>query len=109
MERSVLKQVGYDINIPISYRFLRRYAKCVKSSMEILTLGRFILELSLQSYNFVAKSASKMAAAALWLALKMKKSNQKWVSLLFIILCVYIDCISLKRERRNHLVDLWVT
>ena len=45
--------------------------------METLTLARFVLELSLQCYKMVDQSASCMGAAALWLALKMKKSNQK--------------------------------
>ncbi|CAK8682742.1 unnamed protein product [Clavelina lepadiformis] len=78
MERSILIVIGFDINIPIAYRFLRRYAKCLKSSMEVLTLARFVLELSLQCYNFVDRSASKMAAAALWLAIKMKNTPHQW-------------------------------
>ena len=79
-ERNILNRIGFDINIPISYRFLRRYAKCLKCSMETLTLARFILELSLQCYEMVDRSASQLGAAALWLALKMKKSDQEWVS-----------------------------
>lgn len=27
METSILQALGFDINIPVSYRFLRRYAK----------------------------------------------------------------------------------
>jgi cyclin B len=27
MERNILKTVGFDIGMPLSYRFLRRYAK----------------------------------------------------------------------------------
>uniref|UniRef100_H2YJ38 Uncharacterized protein n=1 Tax=Ciona savignyi TaxID=51511 RepID=H2YJ38_CIOSA len=78
MERTMLKVIDFDINIPVPYRFLRRYAKCAKSSMEVLTLARYIMELSLQDFSFVSKSASLMAASALWLALKMKKSNFEW-------------------------------
>uniref|UniRef100_F6ZID3 Uncharacterized protein n=1 Tax=Ciona intestinalis TaxID=7719 RepID=F6ZID3_CIOIN len=78
MERTLLKTIGFDINIPIAYRFLRRYAKCAKSSMEVLTLARYIMELSLQDISFIGKSASLMAASALWLAFKMKKTNFQW-------------------------------
>lgn len=78
MERMMLQKIGFDINIPISYRYLRRYAKCSKTNMETLTLARFSLELSLQHYEFVGDSDSLLAAAALWLAFKMKNSTSNW-------------------------------
>ena len=40
--------------------------------MPTLTLARYILELSLMEYHFIFVSESKIAAAALYLALKMK-------------------------------------
>lgn len=40
--------------------------------MPILTLARFILEYSLMDYATISISDSKMAAAALYLALQMK-------------------------------------
>ncbi|KAK0161597.1 hypothetical protein PV327_010052 [Microctonus hyperodae] len=72
MEMNVLKIVDFDLGIPLSYRFLRRYARCVKVSMPTLTLARFILEYSLMDYSTIMFSDSKMAAAALLLALQMK-------------------------------------
>lgn len=45
--------------------------------METLTLGRFILELSLMEAEFISTSESKLAAAVLLLAFKMKNSG-KW-------------------------------
>lgn len=45
--------------------------------MPLLTLARFILEYTLMDYNIVTLSDSKMAAAALYLAFKMKK-EQEW-------------------------------
>lgn len=47
--------------------------------METLTLARYICELTLQDYDFVQESASKMAASCLLLALKMKDLGG-WVS-----------------------------
>ncbi|XP_042333746.1 G2/mitotic-specific cyclin-B3 [Sceloporus undulatus] len=73
MEISILQTLHFDINIPIAYRFLRRFAKCAHANMETLTLARFICELTLQEYNFVQESASHLAASCLLLALKMKK------------------------------------
>ncbi|KAF2358140.1 Cyclin C-terminal domain, partial [Trinorchestia longiramus] len=67
-EIQMLKSVGFDLGIPLSYRYLRRYARCAKVSMEQLTLSRFILELSLMEYQLIDASDSALAAAALLLA-----------------------------------------
>uniref|UniRef100_A0A8C0G9K8 G2/mitotic-specific cyclin-B3 n=1 Tax=Chelonoidis abingdonii TaxID=106734 RepID=A0A8C0G9K8_CHEAB len=72
MEMSILRTLKFDINIPIPYRFLRRFAKCAHASMETLTLARFICEMTLPEYDYVQESASKLAASCLLLALKMK-------------------------------------
>ncbi|XP_028571227.2 G2/mitotic-specific cyclin-B3 isoform X1 [Podarcis muralis] len=72
-EKSILIALKYDINIPIAYRFLRQYAKCAQVNMETLTLARFICELTLQDYDFVQESASQLASACLFLALRMKE------------------------------------
>ncbi|XP_021341041.1 G2/mitotic-specific cyclin-B3-like [Mizuhopecten yessoensis] len=76
MERSVLKTIGFDIGMPLSYRFLRRYAKCARASMETLTLARYILELSLMEYDFLKYRESEMASACLCLAFRMKKCGE---------------------------------
>ncbi|XP_078046290.1 cyclin B3 [Augochlora pura] len=72
MEMSVLKMIDFDLGIPLSYRFLRRYARCSKISMPTLTLARYILENALMDYSTITLSDSKMAAAALLLAFQMK-------------------------------------
>ncbi|XP_048746879.2 G2/mitotic-specific cyclin-B3-like [Ostrea edulis] len=81
MERMILKTIGFDIGMPLSYRFLRRYAKCARANMETLTMARFILEMSLMEYEFIKYRESKMASACLLLAMKMKKTG-KWTSTL---------------------------
>lgn len=90
MEINMLKVVDFELGFPLSYRFLRRYARvnCIffscfyfkllnfqteKVSMHILTLARYILELSLMDYETVTIRDSKLAAASLFLALQMKK------------------------------------
>ncbi|KAJ8920829.1 hypothetical protein NQ315_015621, partial [Exocentrus adspersus] len=73
MEINLLKICGYDLGIPISYRFLRRYGRCARVTMQVLTLARYILEYSLMDYKTVTIRDSKLAAAALYLALRMKK------------------------------------
>ncbi|XP_038631361.1 G2/mitotic-specific cyclin-B3 [Scyliorhinus canicula] len=73
MEMNILRTLKFDINIPVAYRFLRRYAKCARANLETLTLARYICELTLQEYEFIWESASKLAASCLLLALKMKE------------------------------------
>ncbi|XP_071425877.1 G2/mitotic-specific cyclin-B3 isoform X1 [Pithys albifrons albifrons] len=72
MEISILSTLKFDINIPIPYRFLRRFAKCARATMETLTLARFICEMTLQEYDYARESPSKLAASCLLLALTMK-------------------------------------
>ena len=76
MEIEVFKKLNFFLGFPLSYRFLRRYARCSKLSMETLTLSRFVLETSLMEYDFIHERDSKMAAGALLLALKMR--GQEW-------------------------------
>ncbi|XP_055371194.1 G2/mitotic-specific cyclin-B3 [Condylostylus longicornis] len=77
MEMSVLKTIDFDLSIPLSYRFLRRYARTSKIAMPTLTLARYILEFSLMDYTTVSLSDSQLACAALFMALKMKNSECK--------------------------------
>uniref|UniRef100_G3MSG1 Uncharacterized protein n=2 Tax=Amblyomma TaxID=6942 RepID=G3MSG1_AMBMU len=72
MEAQLLKVLDFQLGMPLSYRFLRRYARCAKLALETLTLARYILETSLLDYTLVDQRESKMAAAALLQALRMK-------------------------------------
>lgn len=51
-------------------------AQCAKVPMSILTLARYILEFSLMDYSTVTRSESKLAAAALFMALRMSKHGE---------------------------------
>ncbi|XP_066537656.1 G2/mitotic-specific cyclin-B3 isoform X2 [Hoplias malabaricus] len=72
MEMKILKALNFDISIPVPYRFLRRYAKCVNAGMDTLTLARFVCELSLLEMQFVPVRASLLASACLLIALVTK-------------------------------------
>ncbi|XP_023300380.2 G2/mitotic-specific cyclin-B3 [Lucilia cuprina] len=78
MEIITLKTIQYDLGIPLSYRFLRRYARCAKTQMPTLTLARYILELSLMDYDCITLSDSKMACAALFMALRLHGEAKPW-------------------------------
>jgi len=75
MELKILTAIDFELNIPIPYRFLRRFARVTGMSMQVLTLSRYLLELSLHEAKFVAERPSKIAAACLCLSLKMKKEH----------------------------------
>lgn len=78
MEITTLKTIQFDLGIPLSYRFLRRYARCAKTQMPTLTLARYILELSLMDYDCITLSDSKMACAALFMALRLHGEAKPW-------------------------------
>ncbi|XP_042562840.1 G2/mitotic-specific cyclin-B3, partial [Clupea harengus] len=84
MEAKILHALNFDLNIPVSYRFLRRYAKCVSANMETLTLARFVCELSLSEMGFVCVRASLLASACLLISL-VTKDIGKWVSFLTVL------------------------
>jgi cyclin B len=75
MEENMLKQLRFDIGMPLSYRFLRRYAKATEATMELLTLSRYILEQSLLYLDYVHERESLMAAASFALALRMNQPD----------------------------------
>lgn len=72
-ETSVLETLSFDINIPIPYRFLRRYAKCVNADMDTLTLARYYCEMSLLEMELALERGSRLASACLLLALISKE------------------------------------
>ena len=49
MERNVLKAVKFDLGFPLSYRFVRRYAKVKKTNIYILLTG---VDMLLQISNY---------------------------------------------------------
>ncbi|XP_072232639.1 G2/mitotic-specific cyclin-B3 [Leuresthes tenuis] len=72
MEASILQTLSFDINIPIPYRFLRRYAKCASASMDTLTLARYFCEMSLMEVDLMSERGSLLASACLLMALITK-------------------------------------
>nr|XP_017029094.1 G2/mitotic-specific cyclin-B3-like [Drosophila kikkawai] len=71
MEWLTLSGIGFDLGIPIGYRFLRRYARSSGVPEPTWTLGSYILELGIFDYTTVGHSDSQLAAAALFMALRM--------------------------------------
>jgi len=81
MERVLCADLEYEVYMPHSYSFLRRYGKCINADMRQLTIGRYALELSLQEYGYVTKRPSQLAAAALLFSMrKGGGEKQEWDS-----------------------------
>merc|ERR1712226_553178 len=80
-ERDMIETVDYDVGYPLSYRFLRRFGRVCQVTMPVLTLARYVLEMSLMEYKFnVQLSESVLAAATLALAMKISNIDEaKWV------------------------------
>ncbi|CAH1780703.1 unnamed protein product [Owenia fusiformis] len=105
MERDILRVINFDLGIPLSYRFLRRYAKCGQVPIETLTLARYILELSLMEYQFVCQRDSKVAASALLLAMKMMKTHDWTPTLTHYTGYVAADIVPIARELNMMLAN----
>jgi len=80
-ERQMLRVIGFDLSAPLSYSFLHRYGRVIKSSMKVHTAARYFLETSLHYLGFCVVSESRMAAACLLLALRVTKTGV-WNSIL---------------------------
>uniref|UniRef100_A0A915A608 G2/mitotic-specific cyclin-B3 n=1 Tax=Parascaris univalens TaxID=6257 RepID=A0A915A608_PARUN len=103
MEQKILKAVGFDLGSPLSYRFLRRYARVCKMDMGTLTLARYILETSLMFYEFVPVSESLMAAACFLMALRMKGLGD-WSAILTKYSGYRSDDVEPLMWRLNHMM-----
>lgn len=82
MERKMLQVLDFNIQITSSFRFLERYVKVAKTDMVILNLSRYLVELSLVNYKMLKYTNSNLAASALYLSLKMTKSQTPWSDVL---------------------------
>lgn len=55
---------------------------------DIHTVAKYLMELSLQDYAMLQFKPSEIAAAALWLSLRVNESAITWVSLITTLLYV---------------------
>ncbi|CAD5229923.1 unnamed protein product [Bursaphelenchus okinawaensis] len=108
MEQDLLSTVGFDLCAPLSYSFLRRYGRVIKADMALLTLSRYILEVSLHFLDFCRLSPSKMAAASLLLALKMTKTGT-WNSALHKYSTYVVEDIEELAWSLNHMICVYRT
>jgi len=78
MECMLLRTLGFNLGRPLPIHFLRRYSKAAEADATKHTLAKYFLELALIQYQLSHFPPSMMAAAALWLALKLLDSKFEW-------------------------------
>ena len=78
LEVDLLTTLDFNIRFPLSYAFLRRFARCTRSNMKTLNLARYILESSLMDYEMIEVLESKIAAGSLLLAFEMLHLDGAW-------------------------------
>ncbi|KAI1813716.1 cyclin-like protein [Poronia punctata] len=67
-ERFILGALDYDLSYPNPMNFLRRISKADNYDIQTRTIGKYLMEISLLDYRFMAYRPSHIAAAAMYLA-----------------------------------------
>jgi hypothetical protein len=78
MERVMLHSLKWNLTVPTSLLFLRRWGKAAHSDMHQHTLCKFIVELALSEYSVVRYLPSVQAASAVYLSRRMAKIQPSW-------------------------------
>lgn len=78
MEKTMLKELKFELCRPVTIQFLRRYSKAASAETSHHVLGKYFIELATVDYSMAHHSPSITAASALYLSLillKTKKSS----------------------------------
>ncbi|KAI0151928.1 A/B/D/E cyclin [Hypoxylon sp. NC0597] len=76
-ERFILETLNYDLSYPNPMNFLRRISKADDYDIQSRTIGKFLMEISIVDYRFLAYRPSHIAAAAMYLA-RMILDRGEW-------------------------------
>lgn len=78
MESAMLNALEFRITVPTSYVFLNRYLKVAQADSRTTMLATYLVERTLQEYRMIAYAPSKIAAAAVNIALRTLVSSHAW-------------------------------
>ncbi|KAI2622923.1 A/B/D/E cyclin [Hypomontagnella submonticulosa] len=76
-ERFILETLNYDLSYPNPMNFLRRISKADDYDIQSRTIGKFLMEISIVDYRFMAYRPSHVAAAAMYLS-RMILDRGEW-------------------------------
>lgn len=77
MEREILRTLNFSFGRPLCLHFLRRNSKAGQVDATKHTLAKYLMELSITEYDMVHTLPSLIAAAALYLSMKLL-GNSPW-------------------------------
>ena len=78
LERTVLRELDFDIGVPIAFTFLRLFAQACNCSMKVESRARWLVKHSVMSYEISLESESLIAASALSLAASIEEQSDIW-------------------------------
>jgi len=84
MEKTILKTLDFNLSFPLPLHFLRRFSKAAYADQEIHTLAKYLMELGLLDYECSTWKPSQLAAASLYLTLRILSidNEPKWTETL---------------------------
>ncbi|GBG78114.1 hypothetical protein CBR_g26051 [Chara braunii] len=77
MERSVLKNLRFELTTPTIKSFLRRFLRSAQANTKMEFLGNYLAELTLLDYSFLRYLPSMVAASAVLMAKFTLEPNQR--------------------------------
>lgn len=78
MESAILSALDFRITVPTAFVFVNRYLKVACADERTTLLATYIVERSLQEYRMLAHLPSKVAAAAVNMALRTLRDRHAW-------------------------------
>jgi len=78
MESDILKALAFNVTVPSSWRFLERFSRLAELDERGFSLGRYLCELALVEYHMLRHKPSCVAAAAVYISLKLFKAKNPW-------------------------------
>lgn len=77
IEQKIIKTIDYNLGRPSSIHFLRRFSKAASTVEDTHMLAKYLIELVSIDYTLAHHRPSEVAAASLFLALKLFNKDTK--------------------------------
>ncbi|KAI3916143.1 hypothetical protein MKW98_004584 [Papaver atlanticum] len=78
MEKSIVNTLQFNMSVPTSYVFMKRFLKAAQSDKKLELLSFFLIELSLVEYDMLRFPPSLLAAAAIYTAQCTLNRTRHW-------------------------------
>ncbi|KAI3949733.1 hypothetical protein MKX01_040950 [Papaver californicum] len=78
MEKLIVNTIQFDMSVPTSYVFMKRFLKAAQSDKKLELLSFFLIELSLVEYDMLRFPPSLLAAAAIYTAQCTLNRTRHW-------------------------------